>query len=74
MNAECQRHLRRIFDYFENFWIGQVTPDVFSVHRVLRRTTNDVENHNALLFFKIKVHPSVWEFVGKQSFALINKF
>ena len=67
LNDECRRQLGRIFDYYQNYWIGQVTPDVFSVYRVLRRTTNDVESHNALLFFKMKVHPTAWEFLGEKT-------
>lgn len=69
MNDESRTHLGRIFNYYETYWIGQITPAVFSVHRLLRRTTNDVESHNSLLFFKMKVHPNAWEFLGEQLFV-----
>lgn len=56
---------RQVEEYFENYWIGQVTADQFSVHGQPHRTTNDIEVFHRTLHGRVKVaHANIWKFLG----------
>lgn len=52
--------------YVLNTWIRTVTPEVFSVFGLIRRTNNNVEAFHKRLQHAMGVeHPNIWHFTGK---------
>uniref|UniRef100_A0A1Y1M514 HECT domain-containing protein n=1 Tax=Photinus pyralis TaxID=7054 RepID=A0A1Y1M514_PHOPY len=50
------------FTYVESTWLEGVTPQLFSVFNLVRRTNNAVEAYHRVLNQKFGVHPNVWAF------------
>ena len=63
----------RFYEYFESYWIQQVTPYKFSVYALERRTNNTVECYHSQIGQKIKTkHPNYWVFLENLQQIAIN--
>ncbi|XP_015125904.1 uncharacterized protein LOC107047625 [Diachasma alloeum] len=54
-----------LIEYYEEWWIRQVTPAKFSVYRQKYRTNNNVEAYHRCLERRIKSHPGIWKFTAE---------
>lgn len=52
-----------INNYFTRQWIKNVTPDVFSVYKMIDRTNNYLESYHRTLNNFIKSKPSTFTFI-----------
>lgn len=52
-------------NYFEMFWLNNITPQVFSVYRLRDRTNNYIESYQQKLNKMMGPHPTVWQFSGE---------
>lgn len=53
--------------------MSQITPEVFSVIDVPRRTNNHVESHHRQFNIFIGVERSIWRFIGNISYDFYEK-
>ncbi|CAI6374754.1 unnamed protein product [Macrosiphum euphorbiae] len=57
-------NLTSFFTYFSNYSIQTRGPEVFSVHGIPRRTSNNIESFHSQLKEKFQtVHPNLWTFL-----------
>lgn len=54
--------------YYENTWLKNFTPSSFCVFNQINRTNNATERHNRELKETLKIHSTVYEFLGKRSY------
>lgn len=80
-SPEHSRIFREFFDYYDTQWLRKVTPRIFSVYGLIRRTNNSVESYHRVLVEKMAPHPNIWDFtsmytlhwageIGKQNILL----
>lgn len=67
------RHFAGLFHYIENYWLQRVTPQVFSVYGMTCKTNNVIESYHRVLGVRMGVHPTIWQFTGKQNVFPIKK-
>lgn len=64
---------QELSEYFTDYWIAQVTPNVFSVFGALDRTNNGIESINHKLKNKIGLHGNIFNFISKyQNYVLVS--
>lgn len=58
-------NMRRLFNYYERYWIQNVGVELLSVYKKKFRTNNNIEGfHNKLrLIFQVS-HPNIWSFLA----------
>lgn len=60
--------LNNIFQEFHRYnqitWIDGVTPEIFSVYKLIRKTNNNVENFHRRIFQTMNIHPNICKFTG----------
>lgn len=63
--ADIASQFNSLFDYMERTWLQQITPAVFSVFNLIRRTNNAVESYHRFIIRSLHIHPNVWHFTSK---------
>ncbi|KAF0762469.1 MULE domain-containing protein [Aphis craccivora] len=57
-------NLRRLFNYYERFWLRKIGAPLLSVYKKKFRTNNNVESfHNKLRQTFQTSHPNIWAFL-----------
>ncbi|KAI9565308.1 hypothetical protein GHT06_009097 [Daphnia sinensis] len=65
-SAVIQAGIKQLNNYFLSYWIGEITPQVFSVFGLVNRTNNLVESWHRWLNDRMgKSHLNVWDFICK---------
>lgn len=64
-DMDVGHQLVNLFQYFEEFWMGSVTPAGFSVYGCNVRTNNYLESFHNTIQTTIGRHPPLWTFYGK---------
>lgn len=74
MNLSTRLILNRFLSYYERKWLRQVTPEVFSVYNIRRRTNNNLESYHKTLIDRFGLHSNIWTFSGKNNvlFLILN--
>ncbi|XP_008188820.1 uncharacterized protein LOC103311064 [Acyrthosiphon pisum] len=58
-------NLRRLFNYYERFWLRKIGPQLISVYKKKFRTNNNIESfHNKLRQTFQTSHPNIWAFLS----------
>jgi hypothetical protein len=64
--AEIQAGIKKLNNYFLSYWIGEITPEVFSVFGLINRTNNLVESWHRWLNERMGAsHINPWDFICK---------
>ena len=64
--AEIQAGIKKLNNYFLSYWIGEITPEVFSVFGLINRTNNLVESWHRWLNERMGTsHLNHWDFICK---------
>ena len=70
-SAEIQAAVKRLTDYYYNYWIDQVTPEGFSVFGLPNRTNNLVEAWHLWFNKRCRTSPgNFWDFIRKLSILI----
>ncbi|XP_043480989.1 uncharacterized protein LOC122510421 [Leptopilina heterotoma] len=57
-----RQKMKEFLKYYKKEWLQKVTPDLFCVYQLIRRTNNVLESYNRTLQQKIGIHPQIWKF------------
>lgn len=57
--------------YYEQYWLGVVGSDRFTVYRLRHRTNNFIESYHANILRRMGQHPALYVFYGKFLFKFI---
>ena len=64
--VEIQAGINKLNNYFLSYWIGEITPEVFSVFGLINRTNNLVESWHRWLNERMgTLHINTWDFICK---------
>ncbi|XP_044588923.1 uncharacterized protein LOC123268107 [Cotesia glomerata] len=61
-NKEISQLLKKLTDYFVDYWLKIVKPERFSCFRNRTKTNNFIESYHRTLKLKLGSHPPIWEF------------
>ncbi|XP_051157996.1 uncharacterized protein LOC127279599 [Leptopilina boulardi] len=73
MPQAIQQTMNRFLQYFEREWFRIVTPNVFSVFGLIRRTNNCLEAYHHTLINKFGAHPNIWMFTSN-TFKILKNY
>ncbi|XP_051153730.1 uncharacterized protein LOC127285708 [Leptopilina boulardi] len=61
-SQRCLRIMRAFLMYFERHWLRNITPRVFSVFGLAKRTNNTIESYHKVLKSHFGIHSAIWAF------------
>lgn len=65
-NPQIQAAVKNLYDYFYDYWIDEVTPEVYSVCGLPNRTNNLVEAWHRWFNKRCRTsHVNIWDFIRK---------
>ncbi|XP_043481354.1 uncharacterized protein LOC122510642 [Leptopilina heterotoma] len=64
-SLRLRRKIQKFLNYFQKQWIRKVTPQVFSVYVLERRTNNVLESYHRQLKQMFGIKPHIWTFTSK---------
>ena len=64
LTLQTRIEMKSFFAYYEVFWLLDITPEIFSVYGLLRRTNNVLESYHRTLKQKLGVHSNIWMFTS----------
>ena len=65
LKSQCSQELQPLFEYFESYWINKIEHALWNMHKVQRRTNNNLEGWHLRLNRKVgKAHANIYEFLS----------
>ncbi|XP_051158527.1 uncharacterized protein LOC127279909 [Leptopilina boulardi] len=62
LSAPTRRIMGPLLRYYRRQWLRKVTPQIFSVHNLRRRTNNNIESYHRTLKDRFGLHSNIWTF------------